>query len=460
MAENMKDVEINVVINGRTFNGIVQVNTETDEVSLGSLATGGERASYRGHSFTYVDNILKATALRLADCTESIQQCGTTGYWVPRDEIVYLDDGTPCCNELTVYFNSEYYYIDDCSTHNLRGSSGEINVVTAPDSYWNDLTYCTNCECYIEDNDDYWGDDTCIYCHREEEESYPHVIEDYCESHHHTPVLFGEYKDTDSFVGLGFELEVDCDYRNERHNNETADKLISVCGLSTDEMRYAYDDSLNCGFEIISQPHTVKDFWEKTPKWDKMLKYLHSEGYKSHDARTCGLHVHVSRLMFGRTKAEQDRAIAKIYTFFDDNWEDIVKVSRRRSFTYCDKNELNSEGYYTEGTLYDKWKKASKTAGGHHVALNNNNSATFEYRLGRGTLNSWSFFSWIDFVIVITNNAKRITVNKVVSNDRLSWLGGIKESTAKYMYKRGAFTKEVTALYPNITWETDLIEQN
>ena len=86
--------------------------------------------------------------------------------------------------------------------------------------------------------------------------------------------------------------------------------------------------------------------------------------------------------------------------------------------------------------------------------------ATFEYRLGRGTLNSWSFFSWIDFVITLTRNARRINIEKVTSNDLLSWLGGIKESTAKYIYKRGAFRNEMLALFPNIEWETDLTESN
>jgi hypothetical protein len=168
--------------------------------------------------------------------------------------------------------------------------------------------------------------------------------------------------------------------------------------------------------------------------------------------------------MFGKTKAVQDSAIAKVYTFFDDNWEDIVKVSRRRSFHYCNKNNLCSDDYdaVSEGktTKYECWKKVAKYAGGHGVALNNSNTATFEYRLGRGTLNAWSFFSWIDFVLTITKNAKRITVEKVNTNDILSWLGGISESTAKYIYKRGAWQKEMVALYPNIEWEQDLIDNN
>jgi hypothetical protein len=168
--------------------------------------------------------------------------------------------------------------------------------------------------------------------------------------------------------------------------------------------------------------------------------------------------------MFGKTREVQDTAIAKVYTFFDENWDDIVRVSRRRSFHYCQKNYLDSDDEQkivdNKATRFECWKKNSKWQGGHGVALNNSNRATFEYRLGRGTLNAWSFFSWVDFVLTITKNAKRITVGKVETNDRLSWLGGISESTAKYIYKRGAFQKEMLALYPNIEWEQDLIDNN
>lgn len=97
-------------------------------------------------------------------------------------------------------------------------------------------------------------------------------------------------------------------------------------------------------------------------------------------------------------------------------------------------------------------------SGSHYVALNNGNYHTFEYRLGRGTLNAWSFFAWIDLVLTITKNARRITIEKVTSNDLLSWLGGIRESTAKYIYKRGAFRDAMKALYPAVEWESDLTD--
>lgn len=471
-----KTVNLSMTINDYEYSGDVIVDTENETVDLDNLNVKcGDRqclfvdahptyATYRGYSYARVSDLLTWEALRLAGLGEEFEQCDYTDFWAPDDYIVKLSDGDLVFDDLAFYFDDygEYFYVGDIEERQVRFSDGNIGYKSAPECWFENRHYCEHCDCYIDDDSDYWGDGYCVYCHDEEEDDddgdYDGIIEDYCESHEHSPIFFGDYKG--EFAGLGFELEVDCSSSTQCRNGETAEGLCGYCGLRSNEVRYAHDGSLNHGFEIISQPHTVKAFWDNADKWRKMLSYLASRGYSSHDAGTCGLHVHVSREMFGSTEKDQDRAISKVYVFFDENWDDIVKVSRRTSFNYCDKNQLSS--YVREDsklpTKYDKWKKSSKGCGSHYVALNNINENTFEYRLGRGTLNAWSFFSWIDFIITITRNAKRITIEQVTSNDLLSWLGGIRESTAKYIYKRGAFRKQMVALFPNIEWETDLTD--
>lgn len=462
-----KDVEIDVEINGTRYNGTVSISLDDcHDINLHSLLDDYDLyAEWEGRRVCKVCHILAGEALWKAGegFDSDIVECCESGWHADLEFMQQLNNGSYCLKELAYYFEEwgEWYVRSGLVSHTVRDSDdGYQRTIRAPESYFADYYYCDHCDCYIHSDDWIDDEDECRWCNAERG---PHVIDDYGESHDREVILFGDYKDEEHFVGLGFELEVDCDSSNEYRNNSTAAGLCNASDLDEDEMRFAYDGSLSHGFECISQPHTVKDFWLKQDKWRKMLQYLASCGYKSHDPGTCGLHVHVSRLMFGNTKTIQDTAIAKVYTFFDDNWEDIVKVSRRRSFHYCNKNELYDSDYnsISEGktTKYECWKKKSKYEGGHGVALNNSNSMTFEYRLGRGTLNAWSFFSWIDFVLTVTKNAKRITVGKVVTNDKLSWLSGITESTAKYMYKRGAFQKEVLELYPNIAWEQDLIER-
>lgn len=447
--ENLQEVTIDVTINGNRYCDVVTVNLDDHTVKFGDLDCSG-RAYHYSRDIGSIQYFLECAALAEAG-VEGISQCQYTGLYAYDEDLVSLYDYDICLECLAVEFNGDYYYYGHCSENRYKDCYGDTRWIEAPDSYWESLYYCECCECYV-DGDYYWGDGECTFCHEEEHG----IIEEYSESHQNEPVFFGDYKG--KFAGLGFELEVDCDCDQSIHNVETAEGLCSHCGLEENEMRYAEDGSLNYGFECISQPHTVKDFWDKQDKWRKMLKYLSDKGYKSHDPGTCGLHVHVSREMFGSTKSEQDRAIAKVFTFFDDNWDDIVKVSRRKSFNYCSKNVLYDDNG-SKKTKYERWrKKISFGEGNHGVALNNRNRATFEYRLGRGTLNAWSFFAWIDFVLTITKNAKRISIERVTSNDLLSWLGGIKESTAKYIYKRGAFRSEMLALYPNIEWETDLTD--
>ncbi len=461
-------VAVDVTFNNTQYTGNIKLVMHADGIC--TVGMTGLKVQPGYDEYAMVDNgncwlarvatMLKWHAMSQAGApfADKVAQCEYTKYWVAKDRLCTLYDGRTVAYDLVRDFQGENYLYNEGERCTQMYDTGDCDTFWAPYSYWQELRFCSRCRSYV--SDELWDadHDMCRKCWR----GSHRVIESYGSSHEHNinPILFGDYKDRAHFAGMGFELEVDCDEDREDKNEDVAQNLISSCSLEDNEVRFAYDGSLNHGFEIISEPHTVKAFWEKALQWQTMLKYLIHNGYKSHDAGTCGLHIHVSRRMFGNTESAQEAAIAKVYMFFDDNWDDIVKISRRDDFEYCDKNEREieySDEHNFKMSEYGKWKKHAKNKSGcHYVALNNSNDNTFEYRLGRGTLNAWSFFSWIDFILTITKNAKRITVQKVESNDLMSWLVGIKESTAKYMYKRGAFRKEVLTLYPSIEWETDL----
>ena len=460
------EVNLDIVLNNTRYSRTVKVN-EDMSVDFGDLNTEGivNYTEYDVHySVTLVSYALKGEAIHKSGrFDDKVAQCYKTKLWLLKDsQLVITHDGEYLISNLARTFRDEWYFKGDGSVETYRDDEGYRDSFWAPQWYWDDLYYCEHCSCYV-DGGQYHGDGCCEFCW--EEEHRRRVIESYGESHDHNanPVYFGEYKDAAHFAGFGFELEVDTDEDNSCNNDDTAANLCSACGLEENEMRFAHDGSLNYGFECISEPHTVKDFWSKTDKWRSMLRYLSNHGYSSHNVGTCGLHIHVSRNMLGNTVSEQSSAIAKIYTFFDMNWDDLAKVSRRRDFGYCEKNGMSSAARCNikAKTKYEKWRvDASRRSQNHYVALNNGNTHTFEYRLGRGTLNAWSFFSWIDLILTITKNARRITVEKVETNDLISWLGGITESTAKYIYKRGAFRSQMLTLYPNIEWEADLTDNS
>lgn len=454
-AEEVKAVIIDLTLSDTRYYGAAIVNLKDKTVDLtGVPFSESQQFRYDGEDCCPIKVMLETEALRKAGITEGFQRCSVLAKWAPEEYMVQRADGSYIFASFAMEWRGEYYYKYDGSTCWYRHSDGTNEEFWAPDDYWRSLSYCENCGNFMESEDYNSERGMCNYCAERV------VIEEYCQSHRHNnnPVFFGDYQGT--FVGMGFELEVDCDKDQEDNNNDVAWGLAGACGLEKNEVRFAYDGSLNHGFECISEPHTVKDFWSKTDKWKAMLKYLSDSGYASHDPGTCGLHVHVSREMFGKSKGAQDSAIAKVYAFFDSNWDDICRISLRSSFVYCNKNRLTYETSMDSkcDTPHKKWKKDISYQRGHGVALNNSNNHTFEYRLGRGTLNPWSFFAWIDFVLTITKNAKRITIGKVNSNDLLSWLSGVTESTARYIYKRGAFRKQMLELYPAISWETDFTD--
>ena len=277
--------------------------------------------------------------------------------------------------------------------------------------------------------------------------------------------MYGLLKDQDykDFKGFGFELEVDKSdidggYKS-LYNNLVAHAIIDNTGLEKDEVFFETDGSLDNGFEIISQPHTIDAFYEKTDSWKKMLDILSDATFKSHKAGTCGLHIHVSKAWFGSSERQQNFHIGKIYKFFDYYWTDLLKASRRdtSSTYYCNKNNTSvkrQEENRRHKTENRAWQAQAKydhdtrhDSESHHCALNNSNYGTFEIRLGRGTLNKASFFAWIDLVLTIVKNSSK-GCNKLIS--ARDWLEGIKPSTAMYLLKRKSFTDAIKILHNDV----------
>ena len=350
------------------------------------------------------------------------------------------------------------------------------------DKYFKEKPKIKNCPCcgrnFIEDGHTYMKDTVnitiCHDCNQElderlnYEERHHNGIVGIISSYHknntkqHMYGLLKDQSDTD-FKGFGFELEVDKSIVNGQYkslyNNIVAHAIIDNTGLEKDEVFFETDGSLDNGFEIISQPHTIDAFYEKTDSWKKMLDILSDATFKSHNAGTCGLHIHVSKTWFGLTERQQNFNIGKIYKFFDTYWEDLYKASRRDTCStyYCSKNKTNIK--YREENRHHKteshaWQAQAKydhdtrhDSESHHRALNNSNYGTFEIRLGRGTLNKASFFAWIDLVLNIVKNSSK-GCNKLIS--ARDWLKGIKPSTAMYLLKRNSFVDAIKILHNDV----------
>lgn len=246
-------------------------------------------------------------------------------------------------------------------------------------------------------------------------------------SHHNRP-FFGIISRGRQPFTIGFELEIDRRNHSGEAESRCALQLNDLLGKRADFER---DGSLNCGFEIISAPHTVKDFYKNFPLAD-MLQIARNNGYSSHDIGTCGLHFHIGRRFFGNTEQEQERAIAKLIVFHDLFYSDILKYSRRDTY-----EAERWAGKHNASGRKEARERAKPCATERYHALNTTNEKTVEFRIMRGTLNEDTFRASLDFCLTIAKASKRIPWRKV--RDPRAWLAGLAEPSKRYAKERGAF---------------------
>jgi hypothetical protein len=252
----------------------------------------------------------------------------------------------------------------------------------------------------------------CEYCAEDVEDE--RVIHNY--SYKPSRLYFdGCHYPEDGVLYLGIELEVD-------KGGEDKDHAAKVLGILGDEYVYVKTDgSLHDGFEIVTHPSTLS--YHKTQPWDDAFEYLKDCGYRSHDAGTCGLHVHLTRAVF--SEAAEGRLLYLVEKF----WPQLVTFSRR--------TEEQLDKWATRYGLDDGETPAdlrAKARGrGRYYAVNLTNRSTIELRLFRGTLNVKTFFATIEFADYLAKTAINSSNEDV---QHLTWEEFVKGVPEGYTYLR------------------------
>lgn len=160
-------------------------------------------------------------------------------------------------------------------------------------------------------------------------------------------------------------------------------EVMSIAnGNGLENLYCKHDGSLDDGFEMVTHPMTLAYHQAEMP-WAAILQKAVQMGYTSHQAGTCGLHVHVNRNAFGETEAQQDAVIARILYFFEKNWEELLKFSRRTQYQL--DQWAARYGYKDQPKeLLDHAKKSAHA--GRYTSVNLTNKNTIEFRIFRGTL--------------------------------------------------------------------------
>ena len=341
------------------------------------------------------------------DCIdENLVECSDCGNMIDADETRITESGDIICESC---YDENYFTCVDCGKIYHNNDMNVAHDNTYCDECFNEnFTYCEDCGEVI--NNDYImyheGHD-CYYC----EECYPPENNGPITQYEKTIArIFGsmrgenpviECHNSNKKLFLGVELEVECQ-NNDR--GDIAERVIDIVHESTE---FKEDGSLNNGFEIVTQPFTL-DYHKKEYQWKALLEKLVSEGCKSHDVSSCGLHIHVNNSFLGKSQTGICVSQLKILKIFDRFWDELSNLSRRENLNYCQKNNkvktINQLNYEKQG--------------GRYYAVNISGYETTEFRLWRGTLK----YNTLIATFQLTDSIVRYCVSHSVSEcARVTW---------------------------------------
>ena len=287
---------------------------------------------------------------------------------------------------------------------------------------------CTTCNALIRRGDTYYRGDTpyCAECYQSvgcDNEIMSYYFKP-------TPIFYGDGK---RFFGV--ELEID----GAGEDSDNAAEILHIANAEHPLVYCKHDGSLDDGFEIVTHPMTL-DYHKNEMPWQEIVDRAKVLGYTSHQAGTCGLHVHVNRTAFGETEAQQDAVIARILYFVEKNWAELLKFSRRT------QHQLDQwaarYGYKDQPKEILDHAKSGRHAG-RYTAVNLTNADTVEFRMFRGTLKYNTLIATLELLDCIIDAAIYLTDDDLKA---MSWssfvIGCTQPELMQYLKERRLYVNE------------------
>ena len=286
--------------------------------------------------------------------------------------------------------------------------------------------YCQRCL----DTHYYWSDAQDRYVSEENRDDA--VIGSYHSSKQRLTKIPSSFDDRKEGVFIGMELEIEI-AKGDRE--ERAEHLLDQIKIYQDDKTgngYTYalcesDGSLNHGFEMVTG-------WTGLDVHEKQLSFFKERfvGAKSHDTKTCGLHVHISKGDMSLLHA------TKMVEFINDpsNKSLILALARRDSSRWCAILDKKSNKSWKKtavaitkgGNGSAQMKEANKKRAicalnpSRYEAINFHNPSTIEFRLFKGTLRYQTIMACLQFSYAVYQFCKTQSAKKLTTEEFLQFI--------------------------------------
>lgn len=225
---------------------------------------------------------------------------------------------------------------------------------------------------------------------------------------------------------MGGELEV------TGLDNDIARKLLDMADGYND-FHFEEDCSVD-GAEMIFQPRTIESWIEYAPTLEALLGYMKERGCEVRTGN--GLHVHISREAFGRDKdIAAERIVKLMHAFSDRNYNMMVRLAGR-DWDDADKWAKDNG----RQSLEEKKSAVRTRCAGRYYAVNVENHATIEVRLGASTLDADMFLGWFKLVALLVRRTESITEEQC--SDIWQWFTNADDAVREFALKRGIIIRE------------------
>uniref|UniRef100_A0A6M3JL09 Putative amidoligase enzyme n=1 Tax=viral metagenome TaxID=1070528 RepID=A0A6M3JL09_9ZZZZ len=366
-------------------------------------------------AITNGDQIIQSGLYYCQDCFDNLFSI------CPRCDRIVLQDsmeeveGDDYCQRC---YNHHSYICDCCSVRYMESHDSWGNMCS---SCAEDHFICEGCggTCH---NDESNEDGYCENC------ANGHQIHRYHQGSKQGLCFHPNNYSSDTLY-LGVELETD-HYRLK--HNDTRDEASEEFAEIQDDERLFWleeDSSLDNGIEIISQPCTLEYHLTKFP-WKEITDIARSNGAKSHQAQTCGLHIHFP-IAFLAGPRQHNQVISLIY-IFERFWEQLTVFSRRTQEQLSHNSKKYNNDLANKSARDKVYELSNSSRYDRYQAVNlQTHKSTIEIRLFRGTLKLSTLYAALELVDFL---ARFIKVHPTSYIKDMTWANLINRIPSTYHY--------------------------